>query len=62
MREKIDDLACGIRVHLREDVRDVVDRVDAVLLSAGYERVEDGEVVTTKAGLGDVACPSGKRA
>ena len=46
MRQKIDDAACGMRVHTGEDVGDVVDGVDAVLLAASDERVEDGEVVT----------------
>lgn len=45
MRQKVDDLTCGMRVHAGEDVGHVVDRVDAVLLAASHERVEDGEVV-----------------
>ena len=43
MRQKVDDLASWMGVHAGEDVGHVVDRVDAMFLAAGYERVEDGE-------------------
>jgi hypothetical protein len=46
MREKVEDPGGGMRMHAGADVGDVVDGVGAVLLAAGYERVEDGELVS----------------
>lgn len=47
MRQQIDDGVSGVLVHAHEHVFEVVDRVDVVLLAAGDERVEDGEIVAS---------------
>src|SRR5512135_3730269 len=46
MRKQLDDIARWVCVDPRQDVGDVRDRVDAVLLAARDQRVENGEVVT----------------
>jgi hypothetical protein len=46
VRQEVEDATSWVRVDAREHVREVVDRVDAVLLAGRDERVEDGEVVS----------------
>ena len=45
MRQELVDAARGMGLHAREHVGQVRDRVHAVLLAGGDERVEDREVL-----------------
>jgi hypothetical protein len=47
VREQLVDPRGRVRLHAQEDVGEVVDRVDAVRLAGGDERVETGQVLAS---------------
>src|SRR5438067_243322 len=56
----------GVVLHSNQHIAEVVDRIDAVLLAGGDERVEDGEVVprarvTDKEEIGAAECDAAER-